>query len=76
MSCCGCRVGGRVANLYQSTAKLLKKQLQQTKNLNDLKMIDALKRARSPSPIEGDDELQETKRPKKDRTITVIELDD
>ena len=76
MSCYGCTVDGRAANVYQDTAKLLKRRLRANKNLNNLKMIDTLKRARSPSPIEGKNELQEVKRPKKDRTITVIELDD
>lgn len=70
---CAARV---LADIAQEAAKVLKKQLRRSKNQNNLRKLDAMKRGRSRSPIAGDDELQEIKRPRKEQSTTYIDLID
>lgn len=58
----------------------MKKRLRQEQARNNLRTLDAIKRARSPSPQDNgsqisDEEVQVVKRAKKDRKIEVVELD-
>lgn len=58
----------------------MKKRLRQEQARNNLRTLDAIKRARSPPPRDNgsqisDEEVQVVKRAKKDRKIEVVELD-
>lgn len=58
----------------------MKKYLRQEQARHNLRTLDAIKRARSPSPRENggevdDEEVQIVKRAKKDRRIEIVELD-